>query len=232
MRKLFILILVLFVFTIGCGNSSIDPNDDFDAKAPMPKDSPVYDDFFIPEVSGAELNYANDALNVGVEKLGDLNGYAQFSYGKFVTDKNGEEEYAATKLFIRGNSVKISSVFKTGVYSDKFLFYQRTQTVIEFSLGEEITDFTLGYYYITGEVNEEKVIGSSGWGNWRTVTKKIGEQTPLLIKNTPTILSATSFYGNVDKLSTPKKYLIIISPKPTDGTTVDFSKEIDVYDKF
>lgn len=154
MKKLFILILVLLSFVIGCSNestgSSIDPN------APMPTGSSVYDWI---DIGGGEngILYSpnrqngNKALNHGIKLLGNLYGYTKFHNG--IThykdaDEKGNAAYYNRKIFVNGNSVKYTQVSKIASYTDEgtiFAGFDLRQSAAKHLLIED-KDFTICYH--------------------------------------------------------------------------------------
>ena len=122
MKKIITLLLISFIFIIGCGNKSSDPN------SVPPEHKPMVE----------ATTQLNSAMNDSVLRLGNLSGFKQY-YS--VTDTSS----TATKIFINKKEGKIGLAYAYLVNNAPYI--QRAQM---YSLGASINLSTIAIYLIDG----------------------------------------------------------------------------------
>ena len=221
--------LVLVAFAIGCGNT--DPNEideNTPTPTPMPDDSPVYTEVPVPGVDATISKKVNVALNEVVKQLGDLTGYKQFAYTeiyKSARSTKADPDGEISKVYIKDGSVKTVQIYFYKASGDTVASY-----IGVYSLGVEVTGFTVNYYtddsssVDKGEVpaidydgykmydavlTDYRVkLGTDDWLN--NPDGAIGTEHPLLIKIESIQYSQTSGGGMEKNSATANNYKLFV----------------------
>ncbi len=228
MKKLLVLMLILVAFAIGCGNT--DPNEiDDNTPMPMPEDSPVYNEVTVPGVDATISKKVNVALNEVVKKLGDLTGYKQFAYTeiyKSARSTRAEPDGEIRKVYIKDGSVKTVQIYFYKASGDTVASY-----IGVYSLGVEVTGFTVNYYNSdSSSVVDKGVVPASEYAGYKMYDAvltdyrvklgtddwlnnpdgAIGTEHPLLIKIESKQYSQTSGGGMEKNSATANNYKLFV----------------------